>query len=882
MKKNINYCIVSHTHWDREWYLPFEQFRIKLCDLINNLIDILEKDSGYRFHLDAQTIVLEDYLEIYPQRRDTIEKFVKEGRLLIGPWYVQNDFHLTSGESTIRNLIIGKKIAESFGKCMNVGYAADQFGICSQLPQILNGFDIDACVFGRGYGRGEAQFNWRTPDGSSVLCEHMFAWYNNLQRLPEDPHAALDFIRERGAMCLEKSKTSDALLMNGVDHLEAQENLTGILNGITPLLDSQERVFQDTLPEYVARLKQAVSDNNICLKEYTGEMRDLGQKNVLSGTLSSRIHLKQQNARVQAAIEYRLEPTYAFLNEFGIKNYPIDYTTYLWKTLIKNHPHDSICGCSVNSVHAHMEDRTVRLEENISLLNKEAEDAYMKHLDRSSVADNAIFITCTNNSIYPYDGIFTANIDILTNEDKGGFTLSDAKGKDIPFEVLDIERNKLLSVHSPINLPGIVEINRYKIAFRIGKLNGMTKKTLICVPSDIQLCISPNFNRHAKLMENEFLKVEINPNGSVNIFDKKSNQTYKNALIIEDIADNGDLYVHVHDQPDATVRSENCKAKIELIRETKFIKQRKIRYSIPIDRKGVTAPLEIELLLTLNASSRYLQVSATIDNKSKYHLTRVLIPTGIDSDINYAGQPFDVIERPKISPWDNDATHPNSAFVGIDGNGYGIAVLNEGLYEYEHMTDNENTLALTLLRSVEAISDLMADAETDSGQCIGKYTLSFAIYPYSGNHTEANVVNKANMFLSGPYTHSQHKDYNKFAGGRPFVQTSGIPESFTRPLEHPEIVMPFEKTAFSIEQSIANAMILSAFKGSEDGKGTIIRLYNSTKETVEFSVLFSNKLKEAYIVSMNEEIRYRLDINAGKKVFSVSKPGEIVTIKVLL
>ena len=154
------YSIISHTHWDREWYLPFEQFRIRLVDMMDNLLHILENDEAYRFHLDAQTIVIEDYLEIRPHRRADVERFVKQGRLLIGPWYVQNDFHLTSGEATVRNLLIGTEIAEEYGEKHKVGYAADQFGICSQLPQILNGFGIDSCVFGRGYGRGERQFYW--------------------------------------------------------------------------------------------------------------------------------------------------------------------------------------------------------------------------------------------------------------------------------------------------------------------------------------------------------------------------------------------------------------------------------------------------------------------------------------------------------------------------------------------------------------------------------------------------------------------------------------------------------------------------------------------------------------------------------------------------
>ena len=126
------YCVISHTHWDREWYKPFEQFRMQLADLINNLLGILEKYPEYIFHLDAQTIVLEDYLEIYPEKREELSKWIKQGNILVGPWYLQNDFYLTSGEATVRNLIEGHRIAESFGACADAGYAPDQFGNISQ------------------------------------------------------------------------------------------------------------------------------------------------------------------------------------------------------------------------------------------------------------------------------------------------------------------------------------------------------------------------------------------------------------------------------------------------------------------------------------------------------------------------------------------------------------------------------------------------------------------------------------------------------------------------------------------------------------------------------------------------------------------------------
>lgn len=90
MKTTVH--IVSHSHWDREWYLPFEKHRMHLVELVDAILEKFETDEAYRsFFLDGQTIALDDYLEIRPQKREQIEKYVREGRLCVGPWYVLQD-----------------------------------------------------------------------------------------------------------------------------------------------------------------------------------------------------------------------------------------------------------------------------------------------------------------------------------------------------------------------------------------------------------------------------------------------------------------------------------------------------------------------------------------------------------------------------------------------------------------------------------------------------------------------------------------------------------------------------------------------------------------------------------------------------------------------
>ncbi|PIP13836.1 MAG: alpha-mannosidase, partial [bacterium (Candidatus Stahlbacteria) CG23_combo_of_CG06-09_8_20_14_all_40_9] len=164
--------IVSHTHWDREWYLPYETMRLRLVDMMDTLLGIMDSDSDYRyFTLDGQTVVLEDYLEIRPEMREKLRNYIKDGRILVGPWYTLPDEFLVSGEALVRNLLLGHRIASDFGRVIETGYLPDMFGHISQLPQILCGFGISTAVLWRGVGGEEAEYILQGPDGSEVfLC----------------------------------------------------------------------------------------------------------------------------------------------------------------------------------------------------------------------------------------------------------------------------------------------------------------------------------------------------------------------------------------------------------------------------------------------------------------------------------------------------------------------------------------------------------------------------------------------------------------------------------------------------------------------------------------------------------------------------------------
>ncbi|MFZ2095000.1 MAG: hypothetical protein WAV05_00030, partial [Anaerolineales bacterium] len=223
--------LVSHTHWDREWYLTFQQFRLKLVHLMDHLLEIFENNAEYKyFLLDGQTIILEDYLEIRPERESEIVQYIKQGRLFIGPWYISPDEFLISPEAHIRNLLEGDRLCQKYGGKMSIGYLPDTFGHIGQMPQILQGFGItEACAW-RGLEDQPCELNWEAPDGSSVLLSFLRESYSNAANLTtSDPDKFTKEIQELSLSLSASSLSGQILLMNGTDHMEPSDDLTNAI-----------------------------------------------------------------------------------------------------------------------------------------------------------------------------------------------------------------------------------------------------------------------------------------------------------------------------------------------------------------------------------------------------------------------------------------------------------------------------------------------------------------------------------------------------------------------------------------------------------------------------------------------------------------------------
>ena len=255
------YHLIPHSHWDREWYLTFDEFRAMLVHMTDDLIDILDTDPDYKsFLLDGQTSVVDDYLEVRPERRAKLEELVRAGRLFVGPWYVLPDSFLVSGESLVRNFMIGRAEAESLGGSGFVGYIPDSFGHTAQIPQILRGFGIDTAVAWRGFGGepGEegSEYRWQSPDGSWVLMEHLHAGgYSEAYFPSSDPEDVVERFEAVRRKVDFRASTPERLLLSGGDHHWPSVSMPEALAILNKHLAPDASVVHSNLAAFFEELK---------------------------------------------------------------------------------------------------------------------------------------------------------------------------------------------------------------------------------------------------------------------------------------------------------------------------------------------------------------------------------------------------------------------------------------------------------------------------------------------------------------------------------------------------------------------------------------------------------------------------------------------------
>lgn len=861
--------IVPHTHWDREWYRTFQQFRIRLIDLINNLIDILENDKTYSdFTLDGQTIVLEDYLEVHPEKKGILKKYVTEGRIHVGPWYILPDEFLVSAESIVRNLLLGHKIASEFGRVMKVGYIPDPFGHISQLPQILRGFGIDNIIFWRGIEYNHTQGNefiWQGPDGTEIFAVHLpKAGYCNAMSLPEDVDQAYKLIKEAIDDLLSRETSKSLLLLNGVDHLEAQPHIPLLTKELNKRFTDIE-IKQGNLKEYIDYAKKTVKPN---LNKITGEFRSAKDIPILQSVYSSRMYIKQANERCETLLEKWAEPTASLAWLLG-NNYPQNLIWTSWKWLLKNHPHDSICGCSIDQVHKEMMTRFDWCRQIAQEVINKSLDYITDKIKIDYLKEDELALIVFNPLPYSIDENVEVRVKFPQEVNLNRVKVLTTQGEEIPYQLKGHGLDYKI-IFNPFKVPQFLEVNYADISFTAKDIPACGYKTFTIKAID-DLRMHKEYETDVKAgrnyIENKYYKVIVETNGTITIVDKLNNKVFKNCHRFVDGGDAGDEYTYSPPLNDQIVINQLNNISTKDVGPSEATLNISGKMILPVglksDRKSRAEKIiecSIESEVKLFSEVQRIEFKIKFDNKACDHRLQVEFPTAIKSDYVYAEGHFEVVKRsinvPDSEGWKEKAykTAHNSGFVDINDGEYGLALLNQGLPEYEIIPEN-STIALTLLRCVGWLS--RGDMEykkgnagpsftTPEAQCLGENTFTYALIPHQGSWAEASIPRKIKQYKTKVLTKQLKNQPGNLSDKYSCIELEG------------------------------ERLEISAIKKHEFEDKLVVRVYNPTDRETTGKIKLGFGIHNVYLGRLDESYGEELSYNNGVEI--ELKPKEIKTI----
>ncbi len=871
--------LVPHTRWHREGYQTFQRSRLRLVDLLDHLIDLLNRSDQMQFLLDGQVILVDDYLEVRPQQRAALVELVGRGKLHIGPWYVNPDPFLVSPEALVRNLLQGRHTSAQFGAWLNVGYLPDTSGHIGQMPQILRGFGVESVVVRDGLGEVPAELWWDSPDGSRVLLIYLRDGYQNAAQLPLDIDSLKAALGHARDSLKEHSSACELLMMNGADQQDAQAAYDEVIQEANRRFRGT-RVVYSSLPYYV---EQVLAEGDK-FPTVVGELRSPQRFVMGLGVLSTRMWLKQRNHTAQQMLERWAEPfsTWATLIGSTEANHPdkmiplrsqADLLTHAWRILLQNQAVDSIRGTSCDQVHREMIARFDQVEQ----IAQEIIDQNLCYLAQQ-INTQALPIDGPAVPIVVFNATGQPHTDLVTFE----MVLPDFLR---PFEVIDesgtVLPSEMLIAPTPLGHGNDKKDETITVRFVAQDVPSFGYRTYALRPAHDAPAGTVTVDDQGLSIENEMLSLSVTlEEGTLALFDKRTGRSFSGLNRYVDGGDRGDAFSFCAPQRD-TVIDVPTNAPLHVIRLVGPVTQTLETFQIyrlpetltedqearlPLAAQFV--PVSVTTTITITRSVPRIDIEATIVNSARDHRLRVHFPTGVIGQQALFDGHFEVVQRDIALPAAEDTVgwaeqpateQPQRAFTTVLGSETGLTIANRGLPEVAVLATVQGIeIALTLLRCIGWLSrETVPNRRDNAGpqiaipeaQCQGEYTFVYSIIPHSADPLPAW--------------------HEAWAFETPLrVQITDV---------HPGR-LPLTGSLVTTDNP---RFVVSAIKAAAGGQGIIVRGYNLSHEAEHVTLHTDVPFEQAKRVTLDEstvieEIRLRAK---GHKISFEARPAEIVTVR---
>ena len=863
--------VVSNTHWDREFRRSFEKTRRNLLIMLDTTLDILESDPEYHsFTMDGHSIMIDDYLEMRPERREQIEKFVREGRLIIGPYFTLPEEFTISHEAIVRNLMFGRKTVEKYGgKTGTVAYTPSSWGQTGQLPQIFADFGLTHMMFYRGISHHEApaEYIWEAPDGTKMLASRFalycrYNWYYQVHRAvsrnrvwskdykwgefdevpfrPADGYvgAGVNYDLKMPVANYDKTNLKQAIIdmleeekghfttpvflgMNGHDISVGFPRESEVIKDAKELFDGEIEIEHTDLEGFWKDAEKYLDKDNMTVLK--GERRAYLKQGkwtyLFPGTISARTYLKQADFDAYTSLTYTAEPLNALAG-----NDSKNYLERGWRYLLSCHSHDANGGCAPDEVCKDMEYRYRKARDIADIVTDDAMIEIAKNLSPDGQDKTVVQLVVYNPLPFERDVIVPLDIDVPDFFGKG------IEIDGVQMQLITTEKSSVF-VDNIWEVPTILDSVNHRFYAKLKNVPAMGYRTYEIKPAKNAMLKKPGI-AVGNTLENSKIKATVNGNGTIDVLYKPTGKEYKGLNYLTSQGEVGNAWKHVSPEFDKKHMSIGVNARVYTTESGKLTGSVVAEYDFEVPESCAVNPSEIytkipvKVTYTLDEDADYIKVKVELNNTAKDHWLRANFPTEIKTDFSVCDSHFDTvkhdIEIPDSTGWVEQAfgTQPLRTFAAVTDGENGFAVMPKGLYEYEVFDDF--TMALTLIRACRiklAVSEEKQTELDDEGvQCPGKHTYEYAM-------------------------HFDGADYTKLANKSAEIFTSVKCAAAGRG----KGTLPRENSLFSIDNKNIH---VTAVKRAEDGNGVIVRYYNCTDEEQTVTV---NTDAGLYKCKMTEE-----------------------------
>ena len=872
---------IPHVHWDREWLPSTDSSRIKLVYFYDRLIEMLENDPQMKyFTFDGQTAALEDYLAIKPFQKDRISQLVKNRKLFIGPWYVQPDMIIPSGEALLRNLLVGSKYAAGLGHCMNVGWVPDAFGQNKITPYLFKEIGMKGIFAWRGFDYDvldDSLFMWQGNGDASLPTVHFALGYGHYRGFPEDYEEVkkdmTDFIPKLEA----RYQDQEVLFMLGSDYAFPRKHSSKTIEQLQK--DGYDCIMNNP-EDYLDTLLNAAKKNHHQLKIYQGEARSAALGRIHAGITSTRIDIKNAMRHYETMMAKVIEPMIS-ISRFQGGYCDQELINYFWKIIFKNQFHDSIYGSSPDSINHTVENRLLNLRHGLNELIWMNFRYLAESVDLSVLKENEDILVLFNTLPYQRnDYAFTSMI----VKDKN-FVLKRQDGTIVPYEIMnevkatshDIEYyNGMENFH---DAGEVLEGTKFKVQIKIAAsfLPPMGYEVLkVCFHERTSKRPEGDVVILKNGAENKYLVMHIQEDGTLSVTNKQTQETYHQLNTFVEKGDDGDEYNYSPCIDDTEIRINDIHPMITCIESSSIEVKYRLEYQIQVPEKVVDhhrvqalKPLKICSDVSLKANSQTIDFVTKINNHSCDHIVRVCFEDIYKAAENCSQDQFGTIIRQNViknqKSLKDGATeyvlpiYAMQRFVKLDHQKSIMAVLSKGPLEYE--IENNQKICLTLLRSVGKF---------------GKADLLIRPGRSSGYRMDAPSSQLLNQTITSEYSlfFGTKEQMSKMIQTAEVINTPVQTRYLNDISRRENLKLDWSYSAITLDERVE----FMALKKAENSEASIFRILNNREVDVADVELFIPINKRCYLCDVQENKQTEVENQNGKVIIKNIVSNTFVTV----